>query len=186
MLYRSLFPRTIDKNICWFDSLVVWEKDLMGFTHAVYTGERAGAPYYLTGGEDIFPTYYNNPCFAIEGSSSDAGYANSTPYRTCYNSVECIRNSFDVSRYELDDWCSAHENGHNNQGAINLEGGTEASNNLFSNYIRYLDGLVTSVGSPLTTVMDEFARNEPFYFRDVNSQLRMYWQLYLYYHLAQH
>ncbi len=183
--YRTVWPNTIDKSINWFDSLAVWQKDLMGYTHAVYSGERARAPYYLTGGEDIFPTFYNNPCFAIEGTSADAGYANSTPYRTCYNSVECIRNSFDVSRYEMDDWCSAHENGHNNQGAINLEGGTEGSNNLFSNYIRYLDGLVTSVGSPLTSVMDEFARNEPFYFRDVNSQLRMYWQLYLYYHLAQ-
>ena len=183
--YKTVWPTTIDKSINWFDSLVVWQKDLMGYTHAVYSGQRAGAPFYLTGGEDIFPTYYNNPSFAIEGTSADAGYANSTPYRTCYNSVECIRNSFDVSRYEMDDWCSAHENGHNNQGAINLEGGTESSNNLFSNYIRFHDGLVTSVGSPLSSVMDEFAREEPFYFRNVNSQLRMYWQLYLYYHLAQ-
>ncbi len=183
--YKTVWPNTIDKSINWFDSLVVWQKDLMGMTVAVASGQRAGTPYYLTGGEAIYPIYYNNPCFAIEGSSADAGYANSTSYRTCYNSVECIRNSFDVSRYEMDDWCSGHENGHNNQGTINLEGGTESSNNLFSNYIRYLDGLVTSVGSPLTTVMDEFARKEPFYIRDVNSQLRMYWQLYLYYHLAQ-
>ena len=183
--YKTIWPRTIDKSISWLDSLVVWEKDLMGFTHAVFAGERAGAPYYLTGGEDIYPTYYNNPSFAIEGTSADAGWANSTPYRTCYNSVDCIRNSFDVSRYDMDDWCSAHENGHNNQGAINLEGGTEGSNNLFSNYIRYLDGLATSVGSPLSTTMDEYARNEPFFIRDVNTQLRMYWQLYLYYHLAQ-
>ena len=183
--YKTVWPRTIDKSISWFDSLAVWEKDLMGMTVAVASGQRAGAPYYLTGGEAIYPIYYNNPCFAIEGTSADAGYANSTPYRTCYNSVDCIRNSFDVSRYDLDDWCSAHENGHNNQGAINLEGGTEVSNNLFSNYIRYLDGLVTSVGSPLSMVMEEYARNEPFFIRNVESQLRMYWQLYLYYHLAQ-
>ncbi len=183
--YKAVWPKTIDKSISWFDSLTVWQKDLMGYTVAVASGQRAGAPYYLTGGEAIFPIYYNNPNFAIEGVASDAGYANSTPYRTSYNSVECIRNSFDVSRYELDDWCSAHECGHNNQGAINLEGGTEASNNLFSNYIRYLDGLVTSGGSPLSTVMDEYARKQPFFVRNVDSQLRMYWQLYLYYHLAQ-
>lgn len=183
--YKTVWPRTIDKSISWFDSLAVWEKDLMGMTVAVASGQRAGAPYYLTGGEAIYPIFYNNPCFAIEGTSADAGYANSTPYRTCYNSVDCIRNSFDVSRYEIDDWCSAHENGHNNQGAINLEGGTEVSNNLFSNYIRYLDGLVTSVGSPLSMVMEEYARNEPFFIRNVESQMRMYWQLYLYYHLAQ-
>ena len=183
--YKTVWPRTIDKSISWFDSLAVWEKDLMGMTVAVASGQRAGAPYYLTGGEAIYPIFYNNPCFAIEGTSADAGYANSTPYRTCYNSVDCIRNSFDVSRYDIDDWCSAHENGHNNQGAINLEGGTEVSNNLFSNYIRYLDGLVTSVGSPLSMVMEEYARNEPFFIRNVESQLHMYWQLYLYYHLAQ-
>lgn len=183
--YRTVWPRTIDKSINWFDSLFVWERDLMGMTLAVASGQRAGAPYYLTGGEAVYPIYYNNPGFAIEGTSADAGYANSTPYRTCYNSVECIRNSFDVSRYDLDDWCSAHENGHNNQSAINLEGGTESSNNLFSNYIRYLDGLVTSGGSPLSVVMEEYARREPFFIRNVDSQLRMYWQLYLYYHLGQ-
>ena len=182
--YKTVWPKSIERSICWFDSLTVWQKELMGYTAQVANGERSGAPFYLTGGEDIYPTYYNNPNFAIEGTSSDAGYANSTPYRTCYNSVECIRNSF-VIRWEMDDWCSAHECGHNNQGAINLEGGTEASNNLFSNYIRFHDGLVTSVGSPLADVMDEFAYNTPFFIRNVNSQLRMYWQLYLYYHLAQ-
>ena len=183
--YKTVWPRTIDKSISWFDSLAVWQRDLMGYTVAVATGQRAGAPFYLNGGEAIFPIYYNNPNFAIEGTANDAGYANSTPYRTCYNSVDCIRNSFDVSRYEMDDWCSAHECGHNNQAAINLEGGTEVSNNLFSNYIRYVDGLVTSAGSPLSTVMEEAAYRTPFYIRNVNSQLRMYWQLYLYYHLAQ-
>ena len=33
--------------------------------------------------------------------------------------------------------------------------------------------------------MDEYARREPFYYRDVNSRLRFYWDLYLYYHLGQ-
>ena len=183
--YKTVWPSTIDKSICWFDSLTVWEKELMGFCESVATGQRAHSHSFLSGGESIFPIYYNNPNFAIEGVESDAGYANSTPYRTSYNSVACIRNSFDVSRPDMDDWCAAHECGHNNQRAINLEGGTEVSNNLFSNYIRYLDGLTTSAGSPLSTVMTEYARHIPFFVRDVNSQLRMYWQLYLYYHLAQ-
>ena len=85
----------------------------------------------------------------------------------------------------MDDWCAGHECGHNNQRAINVEGCTEASNNVFSNLVCYLDGLNTSGGSSLSTVMDEYARREPFYFRDVNSRLRMYWDLYLYYHLGQ-
>lgn len=183
--YKTVWPKTIDKSICWFDSLTVWEKELMGFCESVASGKRAGAPYYLTGGEAIFPLYYNNPNFAIEGTSSDAGYANSTAYRTCYNSVECIRNSFDVTRAEHDDWCSGHECGHNNQGAINLEGGTETSNNLFSNVVRYLTGNVTSNGDPLSVAMNDYALHVPYAMRGV-SLLRMYYQLFLYYHLAQH
>ncbi len=183
--YKTVFPRSVDKSIAWFDSVAVWEKDLMGMTEAVATGKRAGYPWYMTGGEAIYPLYYNNPNFAIEGEPSDAGYANSTPYRTSYNGIDCIRNCLNALNSEMDDWCAGHECGHNNQRAINLEGCTEASNNVFSNLVCYLDGLNTSNGSTLSTVMNEFARHEPFYFRDVNSRLRMYWNLYLYYHLGQ-
>ena len=147
---------------------------------SVASGKKAGAPWFLTGGEAIYPLYYNNPNFAIEGEESDAGYANSSTYRTSYNSLTCIRNCLDATNPEMDDWCAGHECGHNNQRTINLEGCGESSNNLFSNYVRYLDGLVTSNGSPLSTVMGEFARKEPFYLRNVDSKLRMYWNLYLY------
>lgn len=183
--FKTVFPKSIDKSIAWFDSVAVWEKELMGMCESVASGKKAGYPWYLTGGEAIYPIYYNNPNFAIEGEPSDAGYANSSPYRTSYNGIDCIRNCLDATNPEMDDWCAGHECGHNNQGAINLEGCAEASNNLFSNLVRYLDGLNTSSGSSLSTVMEEYARHEPFYFRDVNSRLRMYWNLYLYYHLGQ-
>ena len=183
--YKKIWPSSIDKSICWFDSLTVWEKELMGFCESVATGQRAGAPFCLTGGEAIFPLYYNNPNFAIQGVEADAGWANSAWYRTSYNSEGCISSSFNVTCADLDDWCAAHECGHNNQGVISLEGGTEVSNNLFSNVIRYLDGLVTSEGSSLATVMQEHARHEPFFTRSLDSQMRMYYQLYLYYHQAQ-
>ena len=184
--YKTVWPSTIDRSICWFDSLTVWEKELMGICESVATGKRAGAPFYLTGGESFFPIYYNNPNFAIEGKETDGGYANSAYFRTAYNSVGCVRGSFDVSRTaDFDDWCSAHECGHNNQGAITVEGGTEVSNNLFSNYIRFHDGLVTTRGNAMSVVFDEYAGHEPFFTRSLESQMRMYWQLYLYYHLAQ-
>jgi hypothetical protein len=185
--YKEVFTTAakMNKSICWFDSVAVWEKNLMGMTEEVATGKKAGYPWYLTGGEAIYPLYYNNPNFAIEGEESDAGYANSTPYRTSYNGFACIKNCLDATNSQMDDWCAAHECGHNNQRAINVEGCTEASNNVFSNFVYYLDGLNTSGGSALTTVMEEFARREPFYYRDVNSRLRFYWDLYLYYHLGQ-
>lgn len=184
--YKTVWPSTIDRSICWFDSLTVWEKELMGISESVASGKRAGAPFYLNGGDAVFPLYYNNPNFAIEGEETDGGFANSASFRTSYNSLGCVQSSFDVSRTaDFDDWCAAHECGHNNQGAITVEGGTEVSNNLFSNFIRFHDGLVTSRGNTLSTVMDEYARHEPFFTRSLESQMRMYWQLYLYYHLAQ-
>lgn len=183
--YKTVFPRTIDKSICWFDSVAVWEKNLMGMTEEVALGKKAGYPWYLTGGEAIYPIYYNNPNFAIEGEPEDAGYANSSGYRTSYNGIDCIKNCLNALNTEMDDWCAGHECGHNNQRAINLEGCTEASNNVFSNLVCYLGGLNSSNGSSLAQVMDEYARHEPFYFRDVNSRLRFYWNLYLYYHLGQ-
>ena len=184
--YKTVWPSTIDKSICWFDSLTVWEKELAGISESVASGKRAGAPFYLTGGESYFPLYYNNPNFAIEGESTDGGYANSASFRTMYNTSGCVQSSFDVSRTaDFDDWCAAHECGHNNQAPITVEGGTEVSNNLFSNYIRFHTGLITSSGAPLSTIMDESARHEPFFTRSLDSQMRMYWQLYLYYHLVQ-
>ncbi|MBR6110732.1 MAG: leucine-rich repeat protein [Paludibacteraceae bacterium] len=182
--YKSVWPTSIKRSICWFDSLTVWEKELMGFCESVASGKRACAPYRLTGGESIFPIYYNNPNFAIEGKESDSGYANSTTYRTSYNSVECIRNSFVVQAGQ-DDWCAGHECGHNNQSAINLESCTEVSNNLFSNVICYLDGVTTTKGHPLATTMNYYAHRVPFFSRDVTSKMRMYYQLYLYYHQAE-
>ena len=185
--YKQVFTTAakMNKSICWFDSVAVWEKNLMGMTEEVASGKKAGYPWYLTGGEAIYPLYYNNPNFAIEGEESDAGYANSTAYRTSYNGFACIKNCLDATNANMDDWCAGHECGHNNQRAINVEGCTEASNNVFSNLVCYLGGLNSSGGSALSTVMDEFARREPFYYRDVNSRLRFYWDLYLYYHLGQ-
>ena len=183
--FKTVFPRTIDKSICWFDSVAVWEKNLMGMTEEVALGKKAGYPWFLTGGEAIYPIYYNNPNFAIEGEPEDAGYANSSGYRTSYNGLDCIKNCLNALNTQMDDWCAGHECGHNNQRAINLEGCTEASNNVFSNLVCYLGGLNTSNGSSLSQVMEEYARCEPFFYRDVNSRLRFYWDLYLYYHLGQ-
>ena len=182
--YREVWPKTIDRSIEWFDSLTVWQQELMGYTATVANGQRNYYPHNLTGGEAIAPLFYNNPNFAIQGDANDAGYANSSTYRTMYNSVECIRNSFDVSRSNMDEWCAGHECGHNNQGAINLEACGEASNNLFSNVCRFIFGRNMTGGNSLAFVMNEYANDTYFSVRDLNSRLRMYYQLYLYFHQA--
>lgn len=184
--YQSIWPTTgITKCISWFDSLTVWQKELMGFCESVSSGSRDVAPYNLSGGEGLFPSYYNNPNFAIEGTNKDGGWANSSTYRTCYNSPECIKSAFDIAHPNLqDDWCANHECGHNNQHTINLEGCTEVSNNLFSNVVRFLDGHTTPSGKPVATTMNDYAHHVPFFLRGIDSRMRMYYQLYLYYHQA--
>ena len=182
--YKEVWPKTIDRSIEWFDSLTVWQQELMGYTATVANGQRNYYPHNLTGGEAIAPLFYNNPNFAVQGDANSAGYANSSTYRTCYNSVECIRNSFDVSRSNIDEWCAGHECGHNNQGAINLEACGEASNNLFSNVCRFIFGRNMTGGNSLSFVMNEYANGTYFSSRDLNSRLRMYYQLYLYFHQA--
>ena len=182
--YKEVWPKTIDRSIEWFDSLTVWQQELMGYCATVANGQRNYYPHNLSGGEAIAPLYYNNPNFAIQGDANSAGYANSSTYRTMYNSVECIRNSFDVGRENIDEWCAGHELGHNNQGTINLEACAEASNNLFANVGRFLFGRNMTGGNSLDYVMKEYADGTYFSARDLNSRLRMYYQLYLYFHQA--
>lgn len=183
--YKSIWPTAIDKCIAWFDSITVWQKELMGFCESVASGSRNVAPYNLSGGEAYFPSYYNNPNFAVEGEAEDAGWANSTTYRTMYNTMACVKASFNL--YDIanhDDWCAGHECGHNNQHTINLEGCGEVSNNLFANVGRLLTGHTTPTGHSIAKEMTDFAYHTPFYARNGDSRLRMYYQLYLYYHQA--
>lgn len=184
--YRNTWKTTIDKSVDRFDSLVVWEKDLMGISESVANGSRDYPPYHLSGGDAFFPSYYNNINWAMEGDESYSGYANASTYRTAYNSPSCIDASFNVDNDNLDEWCVAHEVGHTNQEVINLEGCTEVSNNLFSNVVCFLDGRRMTSGSPLSVTMDDYVNHVPFVQRDVPSMMRMYYQLYLYYHQAQH
>ena len=178
--YKSFWPTTIDRSIEFFDSVTVWHQSLMGFRAEVANGERNCAPYYLSGGDAIAPIYYNNPNFAIQGEGS---YANSTWYRTMY-SLDAVRNTFCINSEHMDGgWVAGHECGHNNQGAINLEGCTEGSNDLFSNLNCFLFGRTITRGEPLSKSMTEYAEHKPLFAR--SGKGRMWYNLYLYYHQTQ-
>ncbi len=182
--FRKAWPTSIDASIQWFEDLSMWEREVTGICETVANGSRSGAPFYLSGGESYFPLYYNNPACAIEGDALDVGLANASWYRTSYNSYEAISQSFDVNRIDFDDWCAAHEVGHSNQGAINLEGCTEVSNNMFSNIVGFHSGTTVSRGLPVSITMNDYVEHKPFVLRDIWSMTRMYYQLYLYYHQA--
>ena len=184
--YATVWPKTVDNSITWSDNQCLWQFALMGVTDIVAQGEFDYPPYNLKGGDAFYPTYCNNPTFSIQGNPDDAGYANSTTYRTSYNGVDCIRASYNLENEDFDCWCVAHECGHNNQGAFNLETCTEASNNLFSNIALYLTGYLTSKGKSLEYQNNDFTNNTPWVKRSIESKMRMYYQLYLYYHMARH
>lgn len=183
--FRKEWPKSIDQSISWFDSITVWEKEVMGICTSVADGYKAQAPFNLTGGESFYPDYFNNPNWAIEGKVGDPGWANASSYRTSYNGFDCVAMSLNVARQDHDVWCASHETGHQNQKAITLEACGEVSNNLFSNIMSFLDGRLMSQGRALSTTIDDYVNDKPFFGRDIWSMMRMYYQLYLYYHQAQ-
>ena len=88
-------------------------------------------------------------------------------------------------------WGPAHEIGHFHQKAINWPGCTESSNNLFSNYVLYKLGKYCSRGSELFHLADArfvegqawFDMGNPHHMNeDTEIHMRMYWQLWNYYH----
>lgn len=83
-------------------------------------------------------------------------------------------------------WTSAHEIGHVNQGAINILGCTESSNNLFSNMNIHLLGKTTTRGNGVANCALDFLNRVPFPKRtsDPIGVSRMFFQLYLYFHVA--
>ena len=182
-IFKETYPNQIAKAVACLDSIALWEKELIGITEAVANGERAGAPYYLTGGDAFYPGYFNNLCYVDNDSHGSLAHATTYGIHLSYDATKTFLNPY-ISNY--DENGTAHEFGHQLQDPINLEGCTEGSNDLFSCYARFFMGHRTSVGEPLSVMMQKYAEGVPFYWRGPNyGIIRMFWSLYLYYHQAQ-
>ena len=185
-ILRKRYPNKIAKTVECTDSLSIWEKDLIGICESVANGEKAGAPWYITGGESFYPGYFNNPTFVDNDSPGSYAHANEFGIHLSEGASQYFLNPYSTSIEGYDEGGIAHEFGHQLQSPIMLEGVTEGSNDLFSNVCRFLTGHRASTGRPLRVTMQEFVHHEPFYWRPVdNSCLRMFYSLYLYYHQAQ-
>ena len=180
---KQTYPSKIAKSIECLDSLSVWEKDLLGITEAVANGEKAGAPYYLTGGDAFYPGYFNNPTYVDNDSPGSVAHSTEFGIHISLDASKTFLNPY-ISSY--DESGTGHELGHQLQSPIMLEGTTEGSNDLFSCYCRFFMGHRTSMGESLRDMMQKYAEGEPFYWRGPNyGIIRMYYSLYLYYHQAQ-
>lgn len=180
---KETYPSRIAKAIECLDSLSVWEKDLFGISEAVANGEKAGAPYYITGGDAFYPGYFNNPTYVDNNSPGSVAHSTEFGIHISLDASKTFLNPY-ASNY--DESGTAHEFGHQLQSPIMLEGTTEGSNDLFSCYCRFFMGHRSSMGNPLSSTVGKFLKQEPFYWRGPNDGIiRMYWSLYLYYHQAQ-
>lgn len=170
---RKFAPNNIVEAIKLWDNIVGWEHEIMGFTGSL----RAR---------------YNNHIFAI---SPEGGYMWQSEYRVgfVYTYLENILLPEKVLAVEDNAWGPAHEIGHIHQKAINWPGCSESSNNLFSNYVIYQMGKYHSRGYGLSRVAKtRFVDNDPWVIfgeathqnEDTEIHMRMYWQLFVYYHLC--
>ena len=163
---------TISDAIGWWDNLALWDQQLLGIID-----DGSGV------NDDYYPSHFNNLLCA---RSLTNGYQSASSYATQF-AASYIHNLLPYSNMMSagdNAWGPAHENGHVHQGAINMVGCSEVSNNLFSNTIIYKLGKYMSRGGTLTQMAQEFNDGTPWLKRSGESKMRMYWQLYLYYHMA--
>ena len=170
---RKVAPTNIKRAIELWDNIVGWEQEIMGFTGDLRKR-------------------YNNHIFAI---SPEGNYMWQSDYRIGfkYTYLENILLPENVLAKEDNAWGPAHEMGHIHQKAINWPGCTESSNNFFSNYVIYKMGKYHSRGYGLSHVAQtRFVENNAWVDygtathqgEDTEIHMRMYWQLFIYYHLC--
>ena len=153
---------TITDAIGWWDDMYRWQQDMLGI-------------------EDVFPSKFNNLGCAI---SLTTGYQSATHYRTQYAETY-IKNllPYESMMSNADNcWGPAHENGHVHQAAIQSVGTSEVTNNFFSNLTLYKLGRYTSRGSGNNTIFTDYGKHTPYILRDGATTMRLFWQLYLYFH----
>lgn len=167
---RELVPSAIIPSINFWDEMVQVEQSIMGL-------------------EGIYPEKMNNRMYA---RSMDDGYMSAQSYQTNFaeNILWKILSPKVMLQDEDNPWGPAHEIGHMNQGAINWEGNTETSNNLFSNVVRYKMTHFPSRGEGMDeinirNVVEKkiFAKYGQEGFYDDMPSLRMQWQLYCYFNI---
>lgn len=183
----KVYGYKIWKSMKFYDNVLMWEWSAMGWQDRVESGdatsEKTRENLAPGAGNAYYPSKINNLAATM------MYYAGKNPYSsdnyTCMPSVGAIESSYNAERADFDTWCVGHESGHNNQGTINLPSSMESSNNYFSNIITYLNGYRMSRGMTFMENMDYVKDDVIFPHRSISMTLRMYFNLYLYYHRAQ-
>lgn len=162
-LVRRYVPDHIEESISVWDSIQIWECRQMGLDEAV----PAKHDFVLN-------------CVSVTGDNYMYASGSHTAYNeSTLSSILSFTNYRDGAGGAY--WGPAHETGHNNQYLITFPGGTEVSNNMFSNIVTYSGGKGTSRGVGVRDgVCKDFGKS--WFDRDIWQQTRMYYQLYLYFY----
>ena len=149
-----------------WNNFIECEEDLMGFK------------------EDLAGRFRN----VWNAFSVTHGYMYASTYGTYYenSTIGTVMNYNTLTSSGGAIWGPSHEIGHNHQASINIVGATEVSNNLFSNVNVFLHGISTTRGSTVTKTLDHFAKGTGWFGMGIWEQTRMYYQLYLYFHVQGH
>ena len=167
LISSDVCPNTITDAIGWWDDMIKWQQDIMGL-------------------EDVRPSRFNNRLCAV--SFKGDGLMSATNHVTSYVE-DCLHDVLpldDVMETSGHCWGPAHENGHVHQGAINMIACTEASNNLFSNITVFNLGKFVTWGDGVDTMADYYEDEVAWTLQGIGIKMRMYFQLYLYYHVCGH
>lgn len=116
--------------------------------------------------------------------SIDHSYMYASTYGTYYenSTLSTILNYYSMTHDPGSLWGPSHEMGHNHQNLINCVGCTEVSNNLFSNINVFEAGISNTRGTTPKRNFSYLADKTPWLDRDIWTQTKMYFQLYLYFH----
>jgi hypothetical protein len=159
-------PNTITDAIKWWDECVKWQHELMG--------------------ADKYYDRWNDLIMAKDGYEGMFMYATETYTYYEHYTLPDILPWEKVYADPGQMWGPAHEIGHVNQNAINVVSCTEATNNLFANAQIFRTGKTTTRGNGLSVCREDFSNKLPFPLRgsDIIAKSRMFFQLYLYFHVA--
>lgn len=133
---------------------------------------------------DDFYLYFNNRMMGI--TMQGDLFMNATSWRTAYNPSTMSTILLDLPNDSGSLWGPAHEYGHMNQAPMKFAGTTEISNNIFSNVAIFYQGITTSRADYPSVQRDIFNRNKTYLEHGTWGTTRMFWQLFLYYHVQGH
>ena len=186
MDYKELLKQISDEELDEIDTDGV-AKGIEGTLHR--WDQIVALDRYLIGAEQFLDRFN---CM-LSASSSSTGNPYATTYGTYYPGVGTIMNYEAMTHGTENDgganyWCIAHETGHVHQNLINLAGCTEVSVNFFSHACTWMQGSNTGRYGPWKEQLKYFAKNTFWndYGEDVGLKSRMYFQLWLYFHLMEH